>query len=141
MTAEQGFKGEIHRVKAMHMLHYLATGQVNAREYEMILNKILCGYPVDDPISHSIQLTEQELTEAKTLTEEIIRHWKILKDISVDGFRDSFLQRNGRLVEESSGWLLMVEQKAYDMLLDKLPWGISTIKLPWMRSVLHVEWR
>jgi hypothetical protein len=36
---------------------------------------------------------------------------------------------------------LKVQPRAFDMLLDRLPWGFSIIKLPWMQGVLHVEWR
>jgi hypothetical protein len=33
-----------------------------------------------------------------------------------------------------------VEKKAYDILLDRLPWGIGMIKLSWAPYVLNVEW-
>ena len=37
-------------------------------------------------------------------------------------------------------WLLPMERKAIDILLDQLPWGIGMIPLPWMPQMLHVEW-
>ena len=37
-------------------------------------------------------------------------------------------------------WLLQVESSGCDVLLDQLPWSISTIRLPWMESLLWVEW-
>jgi len=36
---------------------------------------------------------------------------------------------------------LIVEAKAYDVLLDTLPWRISTIQLSWMTGMLAVQWR
>jgi hypothetical protein len=36
--------------------------------------------------------------------------------------------------------MLQVEQKAVDVLLNTLPWGIGVIKLPWMKEILHTEW-
>jgi hypothetical protein len=27
------------------------------------------------------------------------------------------------------------------MLLDRLPWGYSTVKFPWMQELIHVQWR
>jgi hypothetical protein len=52
--------------------------------------------------------------------------------------------RNGRLMrDESAGhhWALIVETKAYDVLLDTLPWRISMIRLSWMTDMLAVQWR
>jgi hypothetical protein len=37
-------------------------------------------------------------------------------------------------------WLLQVEAKTVDILLNQLPWGISMIKLPWMQRMLWIEW-
>jgi len=57
--------------------------------------------------------------------------------------RQSFLMREGRLLrrESDDAWSLTVSTKAYDLLLDSLPWRFSTIRLPWMQTVLHVKWR
>ncbi|MEM9214098.1 MAG: contractile injection system tape measure protein [Cyanobacteria bacterium P01_F01_bin.150] len=37
-------------------------------------------------------------------------------------------------------WTLRVEQMAIDVLLTRLPWGVSMVKLPWMDGLLTVEW-
>ena len=70
----------------------------------------------------------------------VIEHWNILQNTSVEGLRQSFLQRNGKLSYNGSEWLLQVEQQPYDMLLQHLPWNISMIKLPWMEQMLKTEW-
>jgi hypothetical protein len=36
---------------------------------------------------------------------------------------------------------LSVEAKAFDMLLEQLPWSYSTIKFPWMARPIYTEWR
>ena len=64
----------------------------------------------------------------------MIEQWRILKKTSVDGFRESFLQREGRLSLQENGWSLKVARASYDVLLDQLPWGISVVLLPWMKS-------
>jgi hypothetical protein len=69
-----------------------------------------------------------------------ILHWSALKSTSIDGFRHSFLIRHGVIVDQENKWLLKVEPKSFDLLLDQLPWGISMIKLSWMERVLAVEW-
>ncbi|HLO95924.1 MAG TPA: contractile injection system tape measure protein, partial [Burkholderiaceae bacterium] len=66
---------------------------------------------------------------------------------SVAGLREAFLQRQGRLAKDKPradappAWRLRVEKRGLDVLLDRLPWGFSTVRLPWMEGVLHVEWR
>jgi hypothetical protein len=77
------------------------------------------------------------------LLHALITNWEKLRNTSVDGLRQSFLLREGRLLrKESDGsWSLTVSTKAYDMLLDSLPWRFSTVRLPWMQTVLHVKWR
>ena len=70
----------------------------------------------------------------------VIEHWVILKNTSIEGLRESFLQRNGKLTFANNEWLLQVEQKPYDMLLQSLPWNIGFIKLAWMNQILITEW-
>ena len=71
----------------------------------------------------------------------MIDNWKVLGNTSVAGLRETFLQRQGRLQLRDDAWRLRVEPKAFDMLLDQLPWGFSTIKYPWMERAIYVEWR
>jgi Contractile injection system tape measure protein len=70
----------------------------------------------------------------------VIEYWNIVGNTSVDGIRESFLQRKGKLMYKESGWILQVEQQPYDMLLQHLPWNISMIQLPWMKQMLQTEW-
>jgi hypothetical protein len=55
--------------------------------------------------------------------------------------RESFLQRGGRLQRKGDAWQLAVETRAFDMLLDQVPWSYSTIKFGWMERVIYVDWR
>lgn len=38
-------------------------------------------------------------------------------------------------------WILSVERKAYDVLLESLPWNCSMLRTPWMDLLLMVDWR
>jgi hypothetical protein len=71
---------------------------------------------------------------------EVIRHWSVLKNTSVAGLRETFLQREGRISPAANGWKLQIERKTVDVLLGKLPWGIGIIKLPWMNELMYVDW-
>ena len=36
--------------------------------------------------------------------------------------------------------ILTVEKKAFDILLEQIPWSFRTVKLPWNKYIIHVEW-
>jgi hypothetical protein len=128
--------------RALCLLHFLAAGRSFAPEYELILPKILCNIPLATPVESDIVLTDMEKEEATALLEAVIRHWEVLQNTSPDELRGTFFLRSGKVSLRNDGdWLLQVETKAFDILLDHLPWGISMIKLPWMPRILWVEWR
>jgi hypothetical protein len=123
-------------------LQWLATGQLNAPEYELPLNKLLCGIPLEEPVIGTLKLTKREKQEAQQLLEAVVRHWEVLKNTSPAGLQGNFICREGKLTQKNNGdWLLQVERKSIDILLDHLPWSISMVKLPWMPQMLWVEWQ
>jgi len=88
-------------------------------------------------------LSEEEINEAADLLTQIIGLWTmkgLRVNNNINGLRESFLQRQGRLSSHEKDWLLHVEQKAFDMVLSSLPWSISIIKNNWMEGMLWVEW-
>ncbi|MDZ7962275.1 MAG: contractile injection system tape measure protein [Aulosira sp. DedQUE10] len=135
------FQDESAQQKAIYLLHYLATRQTDAPEYELVLPKLLCGWLLNEPVNREIELPEAALIEAEHLLQTAINYWQALKSSSPDGLRQGFLQREGKLTRSSDGnWKLQVEQKSIDILLSRLPWGLSMVKLPWMEELLIVEW-
>lgn len=129
------------RHRAIYLTEYLVTGQENPPEYHLVLNKLLVGIQTAKPILSDKRLTEEEKSISKSLLDAVIAHWKILGSTSVEGLRQSFLQREGKLTEREDSWELVVEQKPFDMLMDHLPWSINIVKLPWMVKTLYVRWR
>ncbi|MBD2095618.1 hypothetical protein H6F90_10675 [Trichocoleus sp. FACHB-591] len=141
LVSENSFRDEYAQQLAIALLHYLATGETSAPEYALVLPKLLCGWPLNDPVMGGLELPAAALAEGETLLETVIRYWEVLKHTSPDGLREGFLQRQGKLTRpEMGGWKLRVEQQAIDVLLSRLPWGVSMVKLPWMMEVLVVEW-
>lgn len=126
--------------KASAILSFLATGLDDFPEFDLPLNKILCGIVLDDVIIPQDELSEEIKSECENLLNETIKHWNVLKNTSNEALRETFLIRNGKLSMVDNGWLMQVEQKSVDILLSHLPWGIGLIKLPWMNEMLHVEW-
>ena len=134
------FRDESAQQTAIYLLYYLATKETDAPEYELVLPKLLCGCPLNEPVARNLDLPEAALAEGEELLQNAIAHWQALKSTSPDGLRDAFLQRDGKLTRTDSSWKLRVEEKAIDILLSRLPWGISIVRWPWMDELLTVEW-
>ncbi|MEO6613417.1 MAG: contractile injection system tape measure protein [Chitinophagaceae bacterium] len=126
--------------KALFLLHFLGTGKTTAAEHELVMEKLLCGYPLQMPVPGQVELTKEEFDEAGELLENVIQHWKILKNTSADGLRESFLQRNGKLENGKDGPVVQVERTGIDILLADIPWTYSMIQLPWRKDLVRVEW-
>jgi hypothetical protein len=125
---------------ALVLIHYLVFGTADCLEHEAVLSKILCGIPLEDFVRTRVPLPEAFQREADELLESVIRNWSILKSTSIEGLRTSFLQREGALERSEDGWMMRMERKAFDVLLDHLPWTISMIRLPWMTETLRTSW-
>ena len=136
----RSFKTKAIAARALYVLQYIVTGKNKSPEYLLQFNKLLCGFQVEDYINASVRLTKREALEATNLIQSVIENWKALKNTSVQGFRESFLQRKGILFETEQHWTLQVERKGFDLLLNTIPWGFSTIKLAWMKKYIQVEW-
>lgn len=134
------FHSQVAQERAVLLLQHLVTGEVEWAEPELLLNKLLSGWELQQPVSRAIQLTESERQESQELLSSVIGHWAVLKKTSIPSFRQSFLQREGRLTEQEHGWHLTIPRAGYDVLLDRLPWGIGFVLLPWMKTPLSVEW-
>jgi len=127
--------------RALCLLHFLTTGQAVAPEYELPLPKILCGLALQTPVDADVALTAGEREEALAVLAAVVGHWDALRDSSADALRGTFLLRPGKISLRHGDWLLQVQSETCDILLDRLPWGISAVRLPWMAQMLWVEWR
>jgi hypothetical protein len=122
------------------IIQYCVTGNTKIAEYELVLPKILCGLDIEFPVNTNTEIAAHQLNEVDEMLLSLIEYWPVLKNTSINGLRESFLKRNGKLSRMNNEWLLQVEQKSFDMLLQQLPWSISMIRLPWMKNLLKTEW-
>jgi DNA-binding HxlR family transcriptional regulator len=141
LVEENEFTKHAARLKAMHLLYFMCTGNLYPAEHELVITKLLCNFPLINPVERDSALSDIELNEANELLEAVIAQWDILKNSSVTALREGFLQRSGKLFTNKGRLYLQVEKSAIDILLDHLPWNISMIKLPWMQELLQVDWR
>lgn len=137
---EKQFKDEAARIAGVQSLAFLITGELALPEFQMTFHKILCGMPLKEPIDLCLDLTDEVKKEANHLLKAALNHWSSLKDTSPDGLRVNFLCRHGKITQKDSGWHLQVKKEPFDMLLNRLPWGIGLVKLPWLGQLVHVDW-
>lgn len=140
LNKEQQFNSQEDTFKAVHLLQYMVTGKQENPEYELALNKILCGIDLEEPVPLEVILTLKETDECNNLLISVLDQWKVLKTKKTEAITETFLEREGILSYGNQGWNLKVERNTFDVMLDKLPWGISIIKLPWNPQILYVEW-
>lgn len=136
-------KGKIKQDKthvAVQLLHFLATGNENVFEGNLVFEKFLCGIALKTAIQKESLLTSKIRKESKILLEAVVKNWPALKNTSPDGLRQMFLQRKGILIQNEHSFKLIVERMTPDVLLEKLSWNLSLIKLPWMQKLLYIDW-
>ena len=126
--------------RAVHLLQWAVDGRRSAPEPLLCLNKLLCGVALATPVDHGIDPTAFETDTATALLRAIIGNWTIVSNTSIAGLQETFLQRDGRLERTSNGWRLQVQRKTVDVLLDHLPWGLSTIIHSLMPEPIFVKW-
>lgn len=139
-TENKAWISEESQQRAIILTQFLITGKEVFLEFDLFLNKIITGYPLEKTLPTEIVLSEYETQEGHDVLQSVIKHWDALKNTTIYGLQSTFLQREGKLSKEPSSWNLVVEQKTVDILMNKLPWGISMVKTPWMKTMLKVEW-
>lgn len=128
------------RNRAVFLLQQLAFNQIDFPEYELVLNKLFVGLPLERYLSPIAGLTEAEKGLCTSLLNGLIANWDKVKSSSTEAIQGTFLQREGILKIKEKHIDLVIEKKGVDVLLSSLSWNISLIKLPWMEKPMHVEW-
>ena len=142
LTEGRDFVSMAARERAALLLQYLAARQAAAPEQDLLLNKIMCGLSPNHQVPSGIEPTALEKTEASALLDAVIGHWKVLKKTSPETLRRTFIMREGilRPGNNDSSWKVLIERQAADVLLNRLPWGLSVIRLPWTENMIYVQW-
>lgn len=135
------FKDEKTRFKAISVMSYSVYGSVDIPLSELTLFKVLVGLDVSTAVPSVIELSDNEKETVDIMLSAVINHWTSIGNTSVEGLRESFLQREGKLEDKEDHYQLSVNEKAYDMLLDSIPWDFKMIRFPWMAEAMIVNWR
>ncbi|MCP2029688.1 hypothetical protein L1276_004882 [Flavobacterium sp. HSC-32F16] len=140
LTVDNQFTSVENQKKAVKFLQYIVTGLPNTDEVYLPLPKVLCGLSVIDKVCDEIEITDSEKNLINGMMQSVIQYWSAIGDCSVDGFRGNWFVRDGILIEQPDKWELMVEKRAYDVLINRSPFSFTIIKFSWMNKPLHVLW-
>ena len=127
--------------RAVHLLQYVTTKETDASEELLTLNKLIVGLPLDAVVPSSAEFTDEEKEIVEGMLQAACTRFAAMKRASPDSLRAQFLNREGKLKKKKDGWDLIVTQKAYDVLLAKLPWGLNPVRLPWITMKFEIYWR
>lgn len=125
---------------AVHYLQYVVNGLTHNEEHFLVLNKLICGLHPTHTVSDGLEISEANKTLIDGMIQAIINYWPAIGDCSINGFRGNWLIRDGILREENDRWNLIIEKRAYDILIQQAPFSFGIIKHPWMEKPIHVNW-
>jgi len=127
--------------RACHLLKYMTGYRGPHYGHLLMLEKMMCGLPFTYPISKDFKIRPEEEQEINNLLSAVCQHWKPLKGSTTESLQRSFILRHGTLEYADSAWIVRVEGSAIDILLEDLPWEISTILFAWLEPMIFVEWQ
>lgn len=130
------------RIRAIFILQRLVTAeQREYKESDLAFNRVLAACPFNVPLPKRLELTDKEVETVESMLAGVKANWPKMENTSIGGFQRSFIEREGQLEQRENKWVLTVENKAYDILLDSLPWSYKMIRLPWLKKPISVSWR
>ena len=136
------FNSNESKVRAIFILqHLMASEDREYDEKDLFLNRLLINYPFTEPLPKRMELNQDELNTIDSLLEAAKTNWEKMRNTSMRGFQEAFLRRAGFIEKTEREWVLTVEERAFDILLDSIPWSYKLVRLPWMENILKVNWR
>ncbi|MBE7170236.1 MAG: hypothetical protein INR73_06585 [Williamsia sp.] len=141
LADEKAFTDSSAAEKACVLLQHLTgTPAGSMFEAQLPLNKILCGIDWRQPVNTQQIIEPDEVAAAENFLLAVIQHGTLWKTLSIPGFRQAYLNREGLISTRDGNWLLQVKRETYDVVVDRLPWTTRIVKLPWMERLIFVEW-
>lgn len=141
LSTESGFVDSMAAERAVRLLQFMVYGESQTDDSGLVLGKVLCGIDPGRQLSSAGELSGHERNTVEQMLHGMRQNWTAMGSTSLEGLRQSFLQRQGWLSRQEECWHLRVEARAYDVLLDRLPWRLGPIHYGWMDRPLRVAWR
>ncbi|KRP09041.1 MAG: hypothetical protein ABR95_07520 [Sphingobacteriales bacterium BACL12 MAG-120813-bin55] len=125
--------------QAAAFIFYACTGRRAKRVEELHFCLHVCGLKAE-AIDRIPVLSHADMAAAEHMVQSAIGMAPVLGNITPDGFRESFLSREGMLVHRQDSAALYTAHMTYDLLLDRLPWSPHSIHFPWLEQHIPVFW-
>ena len=140
LVSKKEFKDDDSLQKAIILTQYLCTGRDEIKENDLILNKLICGAPLNQYVNLEIRLEAFEKEICESLLNGVIKNWEKIGNTSVEGLRETFLMREGVLRKTEENYSLFVKKMPFDVLLSTIPWNISMVQNAFMKYRIIVDW-
>ena len=79
LDEERQFVGLEAQEKAVHLLRWMAGFDAPHRDYQLALEKMLCGLPLAYPIEPFFELSDEEIDQGRQVLESVCQNWPPLK--------------------------------------------------------------
>jgi len=135
------FVDDTARKKAAIYLNFIVKNSNNYEEEHLVINKILTGLCISEIVDFEYEIPEELVLLSEGLLDAFIGQWNKISNSTHDGVRGGWFWRKGKLIVSDEKYELTVEQKAYDILMDQLPFTLSPVKYSWMKKPLIINWR
>jgi hypothetical protein len=140
LDLDRRFVDEQATMQAIALLSQLAVEDADPPEFRLPLAKLLCGRSPEDAFVLERPLAFEQIDECDQLLGSVIHNAPILRDTTIASFRANFIRRPAALSIRDGAWLLEVEERPHDLVLQRFPWSWSWVKLAWMADPLLVRW-
>jgi hypothetical protein len=134
------FRSADSAARGVQLLEYVAGGTDRPIDHSRALPRVLCGVASEVELPQPGSMTDAERDLCQQLLSAVISRWVEVRNTSVTGLQETFLQRDGVLTEEADAFDLRVTRRTVDVLVDRIPWSFSQIRFPWMSAALVVRW-
>jgi hypothetical protein len=138
------FKDAVAQQQAILLFYYIINGHVDSKEDELLLYKLLCGWPISAPVDPAASPGKEVQQLADEMLQDFVFKWRNDKNFSSGWLRKNFFRHEGTLLLRDDGnWKLEVEKRTEDILLDAPGSKVSKptiIKYTWMEKLLFVQW-
>ncbi len=140
LTDDDDFISMKERIRAAKLLKFLVTGEPRMNDACLVLEKVICGIPLNYHISKDFCPTPHEQEEVNNLLKAMISYWDPFHGTTIRTLREAFMQRKGTIGFEGQNWILHVEGKSIDILMDTMPWEFQYIITKWSKPII-VDWQ
>ena len=140
LLEDKQFKDKYCQQKGIYLLHYLLDSNSYPEEFSLVLNKILCGYPIEEVITNQIEINKDDKKEVIILLKSFKKSWSALKNTNINAISETFFKRDGLVKFQDNKCRIIIERKSIDILLQTLPWNTNIIRFPWINFPIFVEW-